>query len=115
VFPVWLRFRGGKGVATAAGVLIAFDWRLGCAVLVAWLTIAVVSRYSSLAALVAALFAPAAAWYILGQGPVFYAVIAMSVILIARHRSNIVKLARGEESRIGQKKAPENSNTETAS
>jgi glycerol-3-phosphate acyltransferase PlsY len=115
VFPVWLRFRGGKGVATAAGVLIAFDWRLGCAVLVAWLTIAVVSRYSSLAALVAALFAPAAAWYILGGGPVFYAVIAMSVILIARHRGNILKLARGEESRIGQKQATQDSNTERVS
>src|SRR5688572_17455789 len=65
VFPIWLKFRGGKGVATAAGVLIAFDWRLGLAVIVAWLTIAVVSRYSSLAALVAALFAPVAAWYLL--------------------------------------------------
>ena len=114
VFPVWLGFRGGKGVATAAGVLIAFDWRLGVAIVIAWLTIAVVSRYSSLAALVAALFAPAAAWYILGGGPVFYAVVAMSVILIARHRTNIVKLARGEESRIGQKKAKD-SQTETAS
>lgn len=115
VFPVWLKFRGGKGVATAAGVLIAFDWRLGCAVLVAWLTIAVVTRYSSLAALVSALFAPVAAWYILGPGPVFYAVLAMGVILIARHHTNIVKLARGEESRIGQKKAAKNSNTETVS
>jgi glycerol-3-phosphate acyltransferase PlsY len=104
VFPVWLRFRGGKGVATAAGVLIAFDWRLGVAIVVAWLTIAVVSRYSSLAALVAALFAPAATWYIVGAGPVFLAVIAMSIILIARHRANIMKLARGEEIRIGQKK-----------
>jgi glycerol-3-phosphate acyltransferase PlsY len=105
VFPVWLRFRGGKGVATAAGVLIAFDWRLGVAIVIAWLTIAVVSRYSSLAALVAALFAPAATWYIVGAGPVFLAVIAMSIVLIARHRANIMKLARGEESRIGQKKA----------
>jgi glycerol-3-phosphate acyltransferase PlsY len=115
VFPLWLRFRGGKGVATAAGVLIAFDWRLGCAVLAVWLTIAVASRYSSLAALVAALFAPAAAWYFLGVGAVLYAVAAMSVILIARHRTNIVKLARGEESRIGRKKPEKNSNTETVS
>jgi glycerol-3-phosphate acyltransferase PlsY len=115
VFPVWLRFHGGKGVATAAGVLIAFDWRLGCAVLVTWLTIAVVSRYSSLAALVAALFAPAAAWYIVGGSPVFYTVVAMSVILIARHHANIVKLARGEESRIGQKKPTKKPDTETVS
>lgn len=107
LFPVWLRFRGGKGVATAAGVLIALDWRLGLAVIVAWLTIAVVSRYSSLAALVAALFAPAAAWYVAGPGPIFAAVTAMAVLLVARHRANIVKLARGEEGRIGEKKAAE--------
>ena len=110
VFPVWLRFRGGKGVATAAGVLIGLDWRLGVAVIVAWLTIAVVSRYSSLAAIVAALFAPVAAWYILGAGPVLAAVVAMSVVLIARHRANIAKLLRGEESRIGDKKAAASAN-----
>jgi glycerol-3-phosphate acyltransferase PlsY len=104
VFPVWLRFHGGKGVATAAGVLIALDWRLGLAVVVVWLTMAVVSRYSSLAAITAALFAPVAAWYLFGSGPLFAAVAAMSVVLIARHRGNIAKLARGEESRIGEKK-----------
>ena len=105
VFPVWLRFNGGKGVATAAGVLIAFDWRLGLAVLVVWLTMAVVSRYSSLAALTAALFAPAAAWYLLGgAGPYFIAVVAMSILLIVRHHQNIRKLLRGEESRIGDKR-----------
>ena len=105
VFPVWLRFRGGKGVATAAGVLIAFDWRIGIAVVVAWLTIAVVTRYSSLASVTTALFAPVATWYIAGPGPILWAVIAMSVLLIARHHTNIGKLLRGEESRIGQKKA----------
>jgi glycerol-3-phosphate acyltransferase PlsY len=101
VFPVWLRFRGGKGVATAAGVLIALDWRVGLAVIVAWLAVAAASRYSSLGAIVAALFAPAATWYFLGPGPVLLAVIGMSVILIVRHKANIVKLARGEERRIG--------------
>jgi glycerol-3-phosphate acyltransferase PlsY len=106
VFPVWLRFKGGKGVATAAGVLIAFDWRLGVAVIVVWLTMAVVSRYSSLAALTAALFAPAAAWYLHGTGAIFLAVVAMSILLAARHHENIRKLARGEESRIGEKKKP---------
>ena len=103
VFPVWLKFHGGKGVATAAGVLIAIDWRVGLAVLVVWLTIAVVSRYSSLAAIIAALFAPAAAWYLLGTGSIFAAVIAMSALLIWRHQVNIMKLARGEERRIGEK------------
>lgn len=106
VFPVWLRFRGGKGVATAAGVLIAFDWRIGLAVIVVWVTMAVVSRYSSLAALTAALFAPAAAWHLHGAGPILAAVAGMSVLLVARHRENIRKLLRGEESRIGEKKKP---------
>jgi glycerol-3-phosphate acyltransferase PlsY len=105
VFPVWLRFRGGKGVATAAGVLIALDWRLGLAVIVAWLIIAVVTRYSSLAAIAGALAAPVAAWYLAGAGPVLGAVAAMSVVLLARHRVNIGKLLRGEERRIGEKNA----------
>ena len=106
LFPVWLRFKGGKGVATAGAVLIGFDWRLGLAVVVVWLTLAVVSRYSSLAAITAALFAPAAAWYLLGPGPYFIATVAMGVLLIARHHENIRKLARGEESRIGEKRKP---------
>ena len=105
VFPVWLRFKGGKGVATAAGVLIALDWRIGLSVIVVWLAVAAASRYSSLGAIVAALFAPAATWFFLGTGPVFAAVVVMSVILIVRHKANIMKLARGEESRIGEKKA----------
>jgi glycerol-3-phosphate acyltransferase PlsY len=104
VFPVWLRLRGGKGVATAAGVLIALDWRVGLAVIVVWLAVAAASRYSSLGAIVAALFAPVATWFFLGFGPYFAAVVAMSVLLVVRHRTNIVKLARGEESRIGEKK-----------
>ena len=104
LFPVWLRFRGGKGVATAAGVLIAFDWRVGLAVIVVWLAVAAASRYSSLGAIVAAVFAPLATWYFLGLGPFFIAVVAMGVLVVVRHKANIVKLARGEESRIGAKK-----------
>ncbi len=110
VFPVWLRFHGGKGVATAGGVLIALDWRLGLAVIVVWLTIAVVSRYSSLASIVAAVFTPVAAWYFGAAGPVLAAVLAMSVVLVARHRANIAKLVRGEESRIGDKKSAASAN-----
>ena len=104
LFPVWLRFRGGKGVATAAGVLIAFDWHVGLAVIVVWLAVAAASRYSSLGAIVAALFAPVATWYFLGFGAFFIAVVAMSVLVVMRHKANILKLARGEESRIGAKK-----------
>jgi glycerol-3-phosphate acyltransferase PlsY len=106
-FPVWLRFRGGKGVATAAGVLMAIDWILAVAVLAVWLTVVAATRYSSLAAIVAAVAAPLAAWYLEGVGPVLAAVAAMSLLLIARHRANIAKLLRGEESRIGDRKAME--------
>lgn len=105
VFPIWLRFRGGKGVATAAGVLIAFDWRLGCAVLAIWLVVVLVTRYSSLAALVAAVAAPLIAWYLHGVGPVFAATTAMAVVLAARHHANIGKLLRGEESRVGGRRS----------
>jgi glycerol-3-phosphate acyltransferase PlsY len=107
VFPVWLRFKGGKGVATAGAVLIAIDWRLGLAVIVVWLAVAFATRYSSLAGIVAALFAPAATWYLYGIGPLLYAVAGMSVLVIWRHKANIVKLARGEESKIGASKKVE--------
>ncbi|MEO5692680.1 MAG: glycerol-3-phosphate 1-O-acyltransferase PlsY [Usitatibacter sp.] len=107
VFPVWLRFKGGKGVATAAGVLIAFDWRLGVAAIIVWLAVALATRYSSLGSIVAALFAPVAAWLILGAGPIFVSVAAMSVLLVVRHQANIAKLLKGEESRIGEKKSSE--------
>jgi len=112
VFPVWLRFRGGKGVATGAGVLIALDWRVGVAAIVAWLAIALVTRYSSLAAIVAAACAPLAALYFLGPGPFLAAVVAMGVILVLRHHANIAKLLRGQESRIGQEKAAPAKQTE---
>jgi len=101
VFPVWLRFNGGKGVATAGGVLIAIDWRLGLATVALWLVVAVVTRYSSLAGIVAAFFAPVAAWYLFGVGPLLYAVTGMALLLVWRHKANIVKLVRGEESKIG--------------
>jgi glycerol-3-phosphate acyltransferase PlsY len=107
VFPVWLRFNGGKGAATAAGVLIAIDWRLGVAVAAVWLVVAAATRYSSLGSITAALFAPVATWYLFDVGPLLYAVIGMGVLLLWRHKVNIVKLARGEESKIGaSKKAP---------
>jgi glycerol-3-phosphate acyltransferase PlsY len=105
VFPVWLRFAGGKGVATAAGVLFAIDWRVGVAVLVAWLTVVVVSRYSSLGSITAAVFAPVAVYFVLGAGPFLVAAFAMTVVLLWRHEGNIRKLLRGEESRIGERKA----------
>jgi glycerol-3-phosphate acyltransferase PlsY len=105
VFPVWLRFKGGKGVATAAGVLFAIDWRVGLAVLVAWLAIVAATRYSSLGSLLASLLAPVAVYLVLGAGPLFAATCAMCAMLVWRHEANIRKLVRGEESRIGEKKA----------
>ena len=104
VFSVWLRFKGGKGVATAAGVLFALDWRVGLVTLGTWLVVVAATRYSSLGALVASVAAPAAVWAFLGAGPAFAASLAMSAVLVWRHEANIRKLLRGEESRIGEKK-----------
>jgi len=101
VFPVFHAFKGGKGVATAAGVLLAFDPWLGGPTLLTWLLIAFFFRYSSLAALVAAVFAPLWQVFLHGPGLSALAVAVMSALLITRHRGNIVKLMNGTESRIG--------------
>lgn len=100
LYPLYFRFQGGKGVATAAGILLAMDWRLGLSVIAAWILVALVSRFSSLAALVAALVAPMLAFYWLGSMALTIAVLAMAVLLIWRHRANVARLVRGEESRI---------------
>ena len=105
LFPVWHRFQGGKGVATAAGVLFGLDWRLGLGTVATWLIIAAFLRYSSLAALVAAAFAPFFTALLFGFGPTFACVLAMAVLLVWRHRENIARLIAGTESRIGAKKA----------
>jgi acyl phosphate:glycerol-3-phosphate acyltransferase len=105
-FPVWLRFKGGKGVATAAGALIAIDWRIGLSVLAVWLAVAAATRYSSLAAMVGAVAAPFLAWQFLAHPGSVAMVAAMAVLLVVRHHANIAKLLRGEESRIGARKAP---------
>jgi glycerol-3-phosphate acyltransferase PlsY len=107
LFPVYFRFRGGKGVATAAGILFAIDWRIGLGTLATWLVIALFFRYSSLAALVAAAFAPFFTALVLGFDVYAAAVLAISVLLVWRHAENIRKLLAGTESRIGQKKPSE--------
>jgi acyl phosphate:glycerol-3-phosphate acyltransferase len=104
LFPVFFRFQGGKGVATAAGVLLAIHPVLGLATLLTWVIIAFFFRYSSLAALVAAVFAPFFDVFLFGPSRISLAVLAMSVLLIWRHRANISKLMAGKESRIGDKK-----------
>ena len=98
LFPVFFRFKGGKGVSTAAGV--------GLGTLVTWLVIAFFFRYSSLAALVAAAFAPFATALVLGFNVYAAAVLAISALLVWRHAENIRKLLAGTEGRIGEKKAP---------
>jgi glycerol-3-phosphate acyltransferase PlsY len=104
LFPVFHRFRGGKGVATAAGVLLALSPWLGLATLATWITIAVFFRYSSLAALVAAVFAPAYYALLAGVDAVLWPLVAMAALLVLRHRRNIANLLAGTETRIGQKK-----------
>ena len=112
LYPVFFQFKGGKGVATAAGVLLGVSWVLGLATLATWLMVAFFSRYSSLAALAAAVFAPF--FYLLGDGTAWYtdkwiaaALVLISALLIYRHRENINKLLSGTEARLGGvKQAP---------
>ncbi|KIG05717.1 Glycerol-3-phosphate acyltransferase [Burkholderia sp. MR1] len=106
LYPIFFRFQGGKGVATAAGVLLAIHPALGLATLLTWLIIAFFFRYSSLAALVAAVFAPFFQVFLFGPSRISLAVLAMSALLVWRHRANISKLLAGKESRIGDKKKP---------
>jgi glycerol-3-phosphate acyltransferase PlsY len=103
LWPVYFRFQGGKGVATAAGVLLALNPVLGAATLASWLLIAVFFRYSSLASLVAAAFAPFFQLLIWGVKPAMLCLVPMSLLLVWRHGPNIRKLLAGTESKIGQK------------
>ena len=105
LFPVFHGFKGGKGVATALGILLGIDAWLGLATLSTWLIVAFFMRYSSLAALIAALFAPLYFIFLFGIQPMAIAIALMSVLLIGRHRSNIKKLLDGTEGRIGSKGA----------
>ncbi|MBS0511024.1 MAG: glycerol-3-phosphate 1-O-acyltransferase PlsY [Proteobacteria bacterium] len=104
VFTIFLRFNGGKGVATALGVLAGVDWRIALTSLVVWLLVAFGSRYSSAGALAAAIVAPLAAAVFLGLGPVVGVLAGMSAVLIWRHAANIKRLIAGTEGRIGGKK-----------
>ena len=109
LWPVFFRFEGGKGVATALGVLMGISGWLGLATLLTWVIIAFFFRYSSLASLVAAVFAPF--FYVLGGGVAWYtdarvgmAIAVMSGLLAWRHKENIQRLLQGKESRLGSKK-----------
>jgi glycerol-3-phosphate acyltransferase PlsY len=103
LYPIFYRFKGGKGVATAAGILFAISWVLGLATLGTWLIVAFFMRYSSLAALSAAAFAPLYFTFLFGLQPMGLAILVMSLLLIYRHRSNIRNLMNGTETRLAKK------------
>jgi glycerol-3-phosphate acyltransferase PlsY len=104
LFPVFHGFKGGKGVATALGILLGISAWLGLAALSTWLIVAFFMRYSSLAALITALFAPVYFVFLFGFQPMALAIATMSALLIWRHQGNIQKLLNGTEGRLGAKK-----------
>ena len=101
MFPLWLKFKGGKGVATAAGVLLAYAWPVGLAGVLTWIVAAAIWRYSSLAALIAAVSMPVYAWLFgLREAEPMTVVLAVSLLVILRHRANIRRLLNGAEPKI---------------
>jgi glycerol-3-phosphate acyltransferase PlsY len=103
LYPVFFRFEGGKGVATAAGCWLALAWPVGLALVFTWLLCAALFRYSSLSALTAAVLAPFYAWYFSNEDYTVLAIV-MSIFLLLRHRRNIQNLWQGKEDKIGRKK-----------
>jgi acyl phosphate:glycerol-3-phosphate acyltransferase len=103
MFPVWLRFRGGKGVATALGVLLALAWPVGVIAAGLWLATALISHYSSLSALVAAVAVPGVTW-LLADPPRAITVSVIAILVVLRHRGNVQRLLAGTESRISFRK-----------
>ena len=107
-FPIWLGFKGGKGVATGIGLFIGFSVLLGLAAIVIWLAVAAVFRYSSLAAMITFISAPILAMIVIDQQHAeFFGIVAILVVL--RHHQNILRLVRGEEGKISFSKSPKNS------
>ena len=102
LYPVWLEFRGGKGVATYIGVLLGLFWKAAAVFVCVWLAVAVLTRYSSLAAISASLAGPLALW-LMGQWELAAAAAAMTLLLLWKHRANIRRLAAGQEPKIGAK------------
>lgn len=105
-YPVWLGFKGGKGVATYIGVLIALLPKIALGFCAVWLVVAAITRYSSLSALLAALLAPLGAYWLTGYPPIAVMLGLMSLLLFWKHRENISRLLSGSESKIGAKAKP---------
>ena len=114
LFPIFHGFMGGKGVATACGILFGINWILGLATLATWIIVAKFMRYSSLAALAAAVFGPIYFVFLFGFHPMGIALLVVCALLIWRHRSNIHNLMNGKESRIGSKDANSNNSSESS-
>jgi len=102
LYPLFHRFRGGKGVATGAGIVFALHWPLGLMLTVIWLTMAYGFKISSLAALVAAVLMPLGMFYVEGASPTAWAMVPIALLLVWRHRDNIRKLVSGQERTIGR-------------
>jgi glycerol-3-phosphate acyltransferase PlsY len=104
-YPLWLRFRGGKGVATMLGVALALSWMVGLVFALVWLGALALTRISSVGGLGAALSAPVTA-FLIGEGPALIALVLMALIVVWRHRANIGRLLRGAEPRVGSSRRP---------
>lgn len=111
LFPVWLKFKGGKGVATAIGISFGFSWMIGAAICAIWLFVAVVSKYSSLSALTAFGLAPFIALQVTGRLPVATVMLVISIIIWVRHHQNIRRLLNGTESKINFGKKSDSGST----
>lgn len=103
LFSVWLRFKGGKGIATGLGVMLALSWPAGLIALAIWLVLAAVVRISSLASMISAVSAPIALWFITHDIQYVQTACLITLLVIIKHRSNILRLFNGEEPRIGKK------------
>ncbi|MBI3419507.1 MAG: glycerol-3-phosphate 1-O-acyltransferase PlsY [Proteobacteria bacterium] len=102
VFPVWLKFKGGKGVATAVGVMLVLSWKVGLAMMVVWMSIAAIFRYSSLASLAAFIAAPVLAWF-MNRPELLLPTLGFAALIYWNHRENIKRLFARTETKIGLK------------
>ena len=111
-FPVWLKFKGGKGVATTLGALLMVSWPIGVLTCCVWLVMASTFKYSSLASITSIIASPVIAWKISSNEDIAYFAAGLAVLSVIRHKDNIRRLIKGEESKIGQKKAEKKEDTD---
>lgn len=114
-FPIWLKFKGGKGVATTLGALLMVSWPVGVLTCCVWLIMASTFKYSSLASITSIIASPIIAWKMSSNEDIAYFAAGLAVLSVIRHKDNIRRLIKGEESKIGKKKAEKKEDTEEAS